>query len=122
MARITEKYLEKNFCEWCRERDIQPIKGPSQFAKGFPDRFLQLPSGGGSVYVEFKGSSYYYGLTPMQQWWRKYLKDSSPNRYFLVEDEEQLEHLKQACLDFIKIGSKLVEYENYLLRNLQNVI
>jgi len=75
-----EEYLESAFVKWCKQRDIVPIKGPAQTAKGFPDRFCQLPNGGGTIYVEFKGSSKYYDLTPMQVWWKDYIRASSPGR------------------------------------------
>lgn len=111
---ITEKALENNFVAWCKDLDIVPIKGPTATSKGFPDRFLQLPTGGGTIYVEFKGSSY-YSLTPLQEWWRAYLKASCPNRYFLVEDKRDLDLLKQRCLSFIAIGADLVKAEVDLL-------
>lgn len=111
---MTEKALENNFTAWCKERKIVPIKGPVTTSKGFPDRFLQLPNGGGTIYVEFKGTNY-YSLTPLQAWWRDYLKASNPNRYFLVEDKEGLERLKMRCLSFIAIGEALVKYETDLL-------
>jgi len=110
----TEQYLESNFAKWCRDQEIEPIKGPVATSKGFPDRFLQLPKGGGTIYVEFKGTSY-YGLTPLQEWWRDYILDSSPHRYFVVENKEQLEKLKKLCQAFIAIGTKLTEYEGLLL-------
>lgn len=109
-----EQYLESNFKKWCDENDIIPIKGPSSIVKGFPDRFVQLPNGGGTVYVEFKGSSY-YDLTPLQVYWKKYLLKSSPNRYFKIDTKEQLEQLKQTCLAFIEIGKQLTEFEHKLL-------
>jgi hypothetical protein len=110
----TESRLEHNFCDWCKAKQIVPVKGPSQIVKGFPDRFMQLPNGGGTIYVEFKGTSY-YGLTPIQVWWKNYLIASSPNRYFLVETDEQLDALKARCLRFIAIGAKLTAYETELL-------
>jgi|LGOV01.1.fsa_nt_gb hypothetical protein len=113
-----EKRLERNFCAWCKERDIVPVKGPANLAKGIPDRFLGLPSGGGTIYVEFKGSSY-YGLQPMQMWWQEYLLDSSLNRYFVIDNDEDLANLKSACEKFIAIGAKLVAYETQLLKELE---
>ncbi len=110
-----EKRLENNFVKWCRERDIEPIKGPTATSKGFPDRFLQLPTGGGTIYVEFKGSSY-YSLSTLQQWWKNYIQQSSPNRYFVIDTEEQLALLKQRCEQFIAIGPQLVKYEYELLK------
>lgn len=112
-----EKKLEKAFVKWCRERDIEPIKGPTATSKGFPDRFLQLPNGGGTIYVEFKGSSS-YSLTPLQEWWSTYLKDSNVNRYFLVESETDLEALKKTCLNLIKIGPGVIAYEKQVLSKL----
>lgn len=111
---MTEKYLESNFVKWCNEKDIVPIKGPVTTSKGFPDRFLQLPKGGGTIYVEFKGTSY-YSLTPLQEWWREYLLLSSPNRYFLVDNVEDLKNLKIRCLSFMALGKRLVDYETAVL-------
>lgn len=113
MATI-EAYLENNFVKWCRDQQIEPIKGPVVTSKGFPDRFLQLPKGGGTIYVEFKGTSS-YGLTPIQEWWRAYILDSSPHRYFVVKDKTQLEHLKVCCMKLIEIGPALIEAERNLL-------
>ena len=117
MAYATESALEKNFSAWCQVRDIIPIKGPSMFAKGIPDRYVQLPDGGGTIYIEFKGTSY-YGLTAMQRMWKDYLINSSPNRYFLVENTDELDALKKRCLEFIDIGKELVSYETSLLEKL----
>jgi len=115
----SEKRLERAFCKWLDyEYDVVGVKGPSMFAKGIPDRFFQLPSGGGTVYVEFKGGTY-YALTKMQLWWKQYILDSSPNRYFVVETDEELEDLKQHCRNLIAIGKDLVEYENKLLKDLK---
>jgi hypothetical protein len=111
---MTEKQLEATFVRWCQYKKIVAIKGPSATAKGFPDRFLQLPNGGGTIYVEFKGTSY-YGLAPLQVWWKEYLINSSPHRYFLVATDEELDHLKEMCLKFIAIGKELVAFENELL-------
>lgn len=113
-----EKRLEKNFCDWARDLDIVPVKGPANTARGIPDRFMGLPHGGGTIWVEFKGSSY-YGLQPMQKWWRDYLIDSSPNRYFVVDNDEDLEHLKSMCMKFIRIGKDLTAYESILLKELE---
>jgi hypothetical protein len=107
---MTEKQLESSFVRWCQYKKIVAIKGPAATAKGFPDRFLQLPNGGGTVYVEFKGTSY-YGLAPLQLWWKEYIINSSPHRYFLVDNEEDLEQLKSTCEKFISIGPKLIAFE-----------
>ena len=111
---ITEKALETNFVNWCKEKMIIAVKGPSALAKGIPDRFIPLPSGGGTIYVEFKGSSY-YGLTPIQEWWARYLRDSDPHRYFVIDTPEDLENLKRRVLAFIAIGKKLLDTESQLL-------
>jgi hypothetical protein len=118
MRVVTESSLETNFCKWCKEHDIIPIKGPVAQSKGFPDRFVQLPNGGGTIYVEFKGTSN-YDLTPMQRWWGEYLKNSNPNRYFTVSTPEELNMLKQRCLEFIAIGDPLVSYETKLLAEMK---
>ena len=120
MAYATEGALERNFTKWCMDTyEVYAVKGPAHFAKGFPDRFLQLPNGGGTIYVEFKGTSY-YGLTKMQEWWRDYIKESSPHRYFLVENPEELEALKEACVILCNIGPSLVPYEKELIEAEKN--
>lgn len=120
MAAI-ESRLEGNFTAWCRERKIIAVKGPVMNTKGFPDRFLQLPNQGGTIYVEFKGTGY-YSLTPIQQWWRDYIKASSPNRYFLVETPEQLEQLKKVCLVLMKIGPEVTQLESSLMQEALGVL
>lgn len=109
-----EKYLENKFVKWCKDNDIIAIKGPTATTKGFPDRFLQLPYNGGTVYVEFKGTSY-YDLTPLQLWWKEYLMKSNPNRYFFVKDEAGLDDLIKTCEKFMAVGNAVVEYERQLL-------
>lgn len=109
MSTTTEKLLERNFVKWCKDRDIVAIKGASHLAKGFPDRFLQLPNRGGSIYVEFKGD--FVGLSPIQEWWRDYLRASSPHRYFVVDTPDKLERLKAVCEMFIDAGPELYKLE-----------
>lgn len=111
----TEKRLESIFVRWCQSKEIVAIKGPVVTSKGFPDRFLQLPKHGGTIYVEFKGTSY-YDLTPLQEWWRDYIKASSPNRYFLIATDEELDVLKERCEFFIKYGNVITEVETNLLK------
>jgi len=110
-----EKRLETDFVKWCQSKQIVAIKGPVMTSKGFPDRFLQLSKGGGTIYVEFKGTSY-YDLTPLQRWWEEYLRASNPHRYFLVNNDEDLQHVKDMCEKFIRIGSILVDVEFNLLK------
>jgi len=110
-----EKRLETDFVKWCRSKQIVAIKGPVMTSKGFPDRFLQLPKGGGTIYVEFKGTSY-YDLTPLQRWWEEYLRASNPHRYFLVNNDEDLQHVKDMCEKLIRIGSILIDVEFNLLK------
>ncbi len=110
-----EKRLEADFVRWCQSKEIVAIKGPVMTSKGFPDRFLQLPKGGGTIYVEFKGTSY-YDLAPLQAWWKEYLMDSNPHRYFLVTNDDELDYVKKMCDKFIKIGSILIEVEHNLLK------
>ena len=119
MAYATESALERKFKDWCDDHDVICIKGPAHLAKGFPDRFAQLPNGGGSVHVEFKGTSY-YGLSKMQLMWKDYLIDSNPHRYFIVEDTDQLAYLIKRCEQLIAIGPQVVAYEDELLKNLQD--
>lgn len=109
-----EKRLEADFCRWCQSKQIVPIKGPVVTSKGFPDRFVQLPNGGGTIYVEFKGTSY-YDLTPLQVWWKNYLLASNPHRYFLVATDEELAFVKQRCELFISLGPELINFEKELL-------
>lgn len=116
MARLTpEKRYEQDFCRWCSAQDMKALKGPTANSGGFPDRFVQLKNGGGTVYVEFKGTSDYYGLSERQLWWCDYLKASNPHRYFVVSDQETLERLKRACLVFMEIGPDNVKQEHELL-------
>ena len=122
MARVsTEARLEKKFVQWCKDKDIIPIKGPSHLAKGFPDRFIQLPNGGGSAYIEFKGTSVAYDLTPMQVWWKEYLTNSNPNRYFVVENKQQLTELFEKLEVLIGIGVTLVGLETKLIKSFNKV-
>lgn len=111
---MTEKALEQRFVKWCQSKDIIPIKGPSMIVKGIPDRYIQLPNGGGTVYVEFKGTSY-YGLQPMQEWWKKYLTAADPHRYFLIENLDELEAMFAKLEALIAIGPDLVSYTSALL-------
>ena len=116
MARLTpEKKYEKDFMAWCSARDMKAIKGPTANTGGFPDRFVQLQSCGGTIYVEFKGTSD-YDLTPRQRWWKRYLKASSPHRYFVVDSPESLAYLKYACEILMEIGPELVAYELELIK------
>ena len=114
MPTTIEKSLEASFVKWCRDHEIAALKGPVGLSKGFPDRFAMLPNGGGTIYVEFKGTSY-YDLTEIQRWWQKYLLNSDPHRYFVVKDKLELAQLQQACLVFIEIGDKLVDFERNTL-------
>ena len=109
-----EKYLETHFVAWCNERDIVAMKGPAGLSKGFPDRFAALPNGGGTIYVEFKGTSY-YDLSEIQQWWQRYLLLSDPYRTFVVRSKEDLAQLYEKCEAFMEIGPQVVEFERKLL-------
>lgn len=117
MATTLEHSLETNFVTWCKEKEIYAIKGPTGTSKGFPDRFLQLPNLGGTIYVEFKGSSY-YNLTPLQTWWKEYLMASSPHRYFVIDNKEDIAKLKRKCEQFMSIGAASYAYESQLLNAL----
>ena len=101
-----EKTLEKNFVSFIENICIngyygKAIKGPSYMYTGIPDRIAILPGGGGTVWVEFKGGTY-YGLTPKQVEWKQRLINSDPSRYFCIDTKEQLEELKNYCLTLIK--------------------
>lgn len=91
-----EKPLEAKFCKWLRSVGGEPVKGPSFTNKGIPDRICVLPNGGGTIWVEFKGGTYYQ-LTPIQQWWKDLLISSDPSRYFLIDTKEDLERLIETC-------------------------
>lgn len=95
-----EKLLEKRFCDWVKSVGGLAVKGPAPMYKGIPDRIAILPHGGGTVWVEFKGGTYYQ-LTPMQTHWRAMLLDSAPDRYFLVDNEQDLDHVINACNMFM---------------------
>lgn len=99
-----EKALEKKFCDWVKIQGGIAIKGPAPMYKGIPDRIVVLPHGGGTVWVEFKGGTYYQ-LTPMQLHWRKMLIDSNPDRYFLVDNESDLAHVIEVCKTFMELGN-----------------
>ena len=100
-----EKYLERKLCEWVRSIGGEPVKGPSYTNKGIPDRILVLPKGGGTVWVEVKGGTYYQ-LTPIQQWWKELLIDSDPNRYFVIDTKEDLNNLIETCKRLIDTSNK----------------
>lgn len=114
---MTEAALEKRFVKWCQDRDIVPIKGPSMIVRGIPDRYIQLPHGGGTLYIEFKGNTY-YGLQPMQEWWKRYLTNADPLRYYLVSNLEELEQLYADIEKFIKVGPQVITYTKKLLEEL----
>lgn len=115
-SNTVEARLERNFVKWLQDLyDCYAVKGPTATSKGFPDRFIQLPKQGGTIYVEFKGTSY-YSLTPLQVWWRDTIIASSPNRYFLIDNDEDLEALKEMCIAFMSIGERLATIETDLLK------
>lgn len=99
-----EKYLEHKFNEFIKSIKGVSVKGPAYMYTGIPDRIAVLPKGGGTIWVEFKGGTYYQ-LQPMQQWWRDVLLDSDPNRYFLVDNKEDLEALIETCKRLIDTSS-----------------
>ena len=99
-----EKALEKKFCDWVKVIGGIAVKGPAPMYKGIPDRIAVLPHGGGTVWVEFKGGTY-YSLTPMQLHWRKMLMESDPDRYFLVDNIDDLAHVISACKTFMEMGN-----------------
>lgn len=91
-----EKYLEYKFNEFIKSIKGMSVKGPSFMYTGIPDRIAILPNGGGTIWVEFKGGTYYQ-LQPMQVWWKELLISSDPNRYFLVDNKEDLDRLIETC-------------------------
>ena len=91
-----EKYLEHKFNEFIKSIKGMSIKGPAFMYTGIPDRIAVLPNGGGTIWVEFKGGTYYQ-LQPMQVWWKELLISSDPNRYFLVDNKEDLDRLIETC-------------------------
>lgn len=111
MAVVTEKRLETKFVKWAKEHGAMTVKGPTAQSKGFPDRIVILPNGGGTLYIEFKGSSY-YGLTPLQEWWKETLLASNPNRYFVVDSEHTLTHVITVAEAFIEAGNTLIKEEH----------
>ena len=100
-----EKYLERKLCEWVRSIGGEPVKGPSYTNKGIPDRILVLPNGGGTVWVEVKGGTYYQ-LTPIQKWWKDLLMNSDPDRYFMIDTKEDLDKVIETCKRFIDTSNK----------------
>ena len=95
-----EKYLEHKLCEWVKSIKGKAVKGPSYTDKGIPDRIIILPKGGGTVWVEVKGGTYYQ-LTPMQKWWKDLLLDSDPDRYFCIDTKDDLEQFIKRCESLI---------------------
>lgn len=107
---ISEPRLKNRWKAWADGVGAKNIPGPTGQSKGFPDRLVLLPQGGGTIYIEFKGTSY-YSLTPLQEWWKKTILDSSPNRYFLIDSLESLERTIEAASTFIVMGKELSEFE-----------
>ena len=99
-----EKYLERKFNDVIKSIKGMSVKGPSYMYTGIPDRIVVLPNGGGTLWVEFKGGTYYQ-LQPMQQWWKEFLIDSAPDRYFLVDNKEDLDRLIETCKRLIDTSS-----------------
>lgn len=97
MVKSIEKPLERSFVKWCKEYGIRAVKGPAYTDAGIPDRIVVIPHGGGTIWVEFKGGTA-YGLTPIQEWWKRLLISSDPKRYFCIDSKEDLEKLKEHCL------------------------
>lgn len=91
-----EKPLERKFVKWINSIGGEAVKGPSNTNRGIPDRIVVLPNGGGTIWVEFKGGTYYQ-LTPTQVWWKDLLMSSDPKRYFLVDNQEDLDKLINTC-------------------------
>jgi hypothetical protein len=114
---MTEQYLESHFVKWCKDHDVTAVKGPVGLSKGFPDRFVALPNGAGTIYVEFKGTSD-YGLSKMQLYWKQLLRDSDPYRYFVIETKEQVLALENFCQGLIDSGPTLLEKENEIIDTL----
>lgn len=100
-----EKLLERKLCEWVKSIKGRAVKGPAYTDKGIPDRIVILPHGGGTVWVEVKGGTYYQ-LTPMQVWWKELIMDSSPDRYFLIDTKDDLEAFKKACYAFMSVDTE----------------
>lgn len=117
-----ESYLETKFVEWCNKIGAKAVKGPTAQSKGFPDRFVALPNYGGTVYVEFKGTSY-YDLEPLQQWWMLQIKKSSPDRHFVVRSRADLEDMLRTCEGFMAIGYDMLRMERLLMaRNHHRIV
>lgn len=102
-----EKYLERKFNEFIKSIKGMSVKGPSYMYTGIPDRIVVLPKGGGTIWVEFKGGTYYQ-LQPMQKVWREILMDSDPDRYFLVDNKEDLDNLIETCKRLIDTDTETV--------------
>lgn len=99
-GRSQEKYLERKLVEWVNSIGGIAVKGPAFTDRGIPDRIIILPKGGGTVWVEVKGGTYYQ-LEPMQKWWKEQILQSSPNRYFLIDTKDDLEQFKKTCLAYM---------------------
>lgn len=102
-----EKYLERKFNDYIKSIKGMSVKGPSHMYTGIPDRIAVLPNGGGTIWVEFKGGTYYQ-LQPMQKWWKELLVSSDPDRYFLVDTKEDLDKLVETCQRLIDTNKNTV--------------
>ena len=96
-----EKPLETKFVKWCESIKGKAIKGPAFMYAGIPDRIVILPNGGGTLWVEFKGGTVYQ-LTPIQDYWKRFLTNSDPTRYFVIDNYDDLKNLMDYCLTLIK--------------------
>lgn len=100
-----EKYLERKFNDFIKSIKGMSVKGPANMYTGIPDRIAVLPNGGGTIWVEFKGGTYYQ-LQPMQVWWKDLLVDSDSSRYFLVDTKEDLDKLIETCKRLIDTSNE----------------
>jgi hypothetical protein len=99
-----EKPLESKLVKWVTSIGGKAVKGPAFMYMGIPDRIIVLPNGGGTVWVEVKGGTY-YTLTAMQEEWRERMLDSSPDRYFVVDNKEDLDHVIAKCKEFMGVNA-----------------
>lgn len=90
--RVTEQTLENNLTKWVKAEGGIALKGSNHFDTGFPDREVFLV--GTHAYVELKGTSKYYHLTPKQTVWAGRII-AAGGSYFIIESLEQLELFKE---------------------------
>lgn len=87
----TEAKLEKRLTVWATQEGGTALKGATTFDTGYPDRIIYLQ--GVHAHVELKGTSTSYHLSAKQKIWAGRII-ASRARYYIIENEKQLEMFK----------------------------